>query len=190
MKLLKFLNSVTPFSKILIIIIFIVLLLLAFYIGIYYQRSKQVKTECVTQEKVVKVFPTETKKNLIRRCGDYPLSVVKATPCGQWNYCGGPMWSPDCRYISWSLHRAGPSGWLGPEDPGITITPFRDLTTQEDEGVFLYNDKTNTISTIYHNKTKKEAGAFQEWKDSNTIVYTSDSGIFYYDVSTGQITSP
>lgn len=191
MKLPKYLITVTQFSKITALILFFILPVVAFYFGIYYQQSKPIKTEYITQERLIKVFPTETQTDLINRCGDYPLSVLKATPCGKFNSCGGPSWSPDCRYIAWSLHRSVPGGWIASsesEEKELQELPsFDNLQTQSDEGVFLYENKTGNVKTIYHPRTKKGARYFKEWKDSNTVIFTSQEKTYSYDLKSDSI---
>ena len=191
MKLPKYLITVTQFSKITALILFFILPVVAFYFGIYYQQSKPIKTEYITQDRLIKVFPAETQADLINRCGDYPLSVLKATPCGKFNSCGGPSWSFDCRYIAWSLHRSVPGGWIATtesEEKELQESPsFDDLLTQSDEGVFLYENKTGNVKTIYHPLTKKDARYFKEWKDSNTVIFTSQEKTYSYDLKSDSI---
>ncbi len=189
MQLPKSLTTVTSFSKLLALSMLILFPIAAFWLGVYYQQSKPAKTEYIPQEKIVKVYPSESRFDLLHRCGDYPANVMKATPCGQWNDCGmGPSWSSDCRYIAWSLSRGGPT-WEGPLDPGEMITPFSSLPTPADEGVFLYEDKTGLIKTIYHPVTNKDVRSFTKWKNSQEFEFASESRNYSYDIFTGQITS-
>ncbi len=189
MKLPNYLTTVTPISKVIALILFIIFPVIAFYFGIYYQQAKPAKIEYITHEKIVEVYPTETLQDLILRCGDYPLKILKI-PHGGWNDRRGPTWSADCRHIVWSLHRSSPA-WIATtesEEKKLQELPsFDDRQTQSDEGIFVYEDKTGNIKTIYHPLTKKDARYFKEWKDNNTVIFTAKERTYSYNLQSDSI---
>lgn len=167
MKLPQFLTTVTPFSKLLAMVLFILFPIASFYLGIKYQQSFPAKIEYITQEKIIKVFPTETPKSLIYRCGDIPEYSDLNIPRDRFTRVIGPFWSPDCRHIAWSVWQ---SGAMGIEYQG----PY------SFEGLFLYDDKDKKVKKIY-TPNLGETVEIKEWKDKDTVIFSKD-GIHRYSI--------
>ena len=155
--------------KILSTFLLIVFPLLGFYLGVKYQRSKPPDVKYIVKNKIVEVFPTEEPRDLINRCGKIPSEKLGYSK-GHFTQIVGPVWSPDCRYIAWSVWESG-TGWWGSGAEGMSYEgPY------PHEGVFLYNDRTGQIRKISIN------GGFKHWKNSKEVIFAEDSGEKIYDV--------
>jgi len=172
----KWATTVTPLSKTLALIIFTFFPIIAFCFGMNYQSAiTQQKVTYITNERIVKVPQIDTDKNLITRCGIIPDAIPNR---GHFEMQNGPMWSPDCRYVSWSMWKSGP-GYSG-----VKNTISRQLS--EKEGVFLFNDATKRIIKIYSPKQLDESPTFVKWLDRSTIELTADKKTFHYDLKNNQ----
>ncbi len=184
MQLPKSFTTVTPFSKFLALSMFIVFPILAFWLGKYYQQSKSAKIEYVTQEKIVMVYPTETPRELIDRCGDIP---DRAYPTKEhFDSIIGPVWSPDCRHISWSLWIAG-IGYEG-NDPEVIRAMENDRRTiSPKEGVFVYSENKDSVKRIYTPKEYDETPEFMQWQDRDILFFKANHNTYKYTLSTQEI---
>ncbi|MFS8159375.1 MAG: hypothetical protein ACMG6E_04020, partial [Candidatus Roizmanbacteria bacterium] len=68
-------TKVTPFSKLLAMVLFVTLPFIGFFFGVQYGKLQPHKIEYVTREKLVKVQKEEDFRDLLRRCGDIPDKV-------------------------------------------------------------------------------------------------------------------
>lgn len=169
----KWMTTVTSLSKVMAMISFIVFPLLGFYLGMKYQQMSSPKIQSVTDNQIVKVYPTETPRDLIARCGmisQEKLGIVKE----KFRMIDGPEWAPDCRHIAWSVWQ---SGLMGIEYHG----PY------SYEGVYLYDDKTSQVRKIYSFKSQEELGIFEKWKDSNIVVFQKGQTLMNYNLDSDLI---
>jgi|SRR3989344_276914 len=167
----KWMTTVTTFSKILAMVIFVVFPLIGFYLGMKYQQMSPPRIQLVTNNKIVKVYPTEEPRDLIDRCGRIPqekLGIVRE----KFRMIDGPEWAPDCRHFAWSVWESGVMGvkYQGPY-------PY--------EGVFLYDDKTSQVSKIYSFKSQNELGVFKKWNDSKTVLFEKGQKLMNYNIDSG-----
>jgi hypothetical protein len=174
MMLPKSFTKITTFSKILTMSLFILFPFAGFYLGIRYQQSFPPKIEYITQEKVIRVFPTETPQSLISRCGDMLSYSDLNITADHFTRVIGPFWSPDCRHIVWSVWQSGPMGieYKGPYSY---------------EGLFLYDDRTKKIQKIY-TPNSGETVEIKEWKDNGTVIFSKDGSMVYsLDITTNSV---
>ena len=162
MKLPKYFTTVTPFSKLIVLIIFISFPIYGFLLGLNFQQKFSPQIRYIQEEKIVKVYPTESPKSLIYRCGDYPSEIdIKAD---HYSVISGPFWSPDCRHIAWAVWESGTSSIS--QDEGIKYSgPY------QQEGLFLYDDRKGLTKKIY-TPSKEESITLKEWKDKDTIIFS------------------
>jgi hypothetical protein len=157
-----------------------------FILGIKFTEAKPQKVQYVTQEKIVKVYPTEDPKDLVNRCGDIPMSIYKNT--GHFDMIDGPEWAPDCRHIAWSLWESG-VGYEG-SDPAIIkeleSNPPRKLSGRE--GIFLLTDSTQNVQKIYNPKELDESPVFIRWENKDTIIFKAKNVEYSYSLSTKEQT--
>jgi hypothetical protein len=152
-------------------VLFIIFPFVGFYLGMKYQQMKQPKIQLIPDTKIVKIYPTETPRGLIDRCGLIPqekLGIVYE----KFRMIDGPEWAPDCRHIAWSVWQ---SGIMGVVNQGPY--PY--------EGVYLYDDKTSQISKIYSFKSQEESGVFKKWTDSKTVVFQIGQKLMDFNIDSG-----
>ncbi|MDA1338435.1 MAG: hypothetical protein O2871_03640 [bacterium] len=164
-------KTVTPFSKVITLIIFITFPIFGFIFGMKYQESITESTD--TQEKVENV------------CSAIPDEV--STNKEHYDMVIGPFWSPDCKYIVWSLWRSGTS-YLG-DDPEI-IKKIMDhrWTLADKEGVFLYTISTKEVIRVYTPKRAYELIGFDRFLGNNTINFTADGKEYTYNIDQKNLT--
>lgn len=182
MKLPESFTKVTTFSKILAGTLFVILPFLGLYLGFVFGRSQTSQSINLTKYKLIKIPRSETREDLIRRCGDIPSNKLKINR-QKFYFYKGPDWSPDCRYIAWSVIYNFTGGWLGETAYKPTqIIPYELQETNQDEGVYIYNDRTESIKKIYDPKIKKNIADFIGWKDKFGFEYKTKGKVYYYDV--------
>lgn len=176
MKLSKSLTKVTPFSRRLALVIFTAFPILGFFLGTYYQQSKQQTP--TPQEITRKVYLLDTPRRLIERCGDIPNKVYPKNT-NRFDVIKTPAWSPDCRHIAYSLWESG------------TSYPIEDLNNQTvtrklsgREGVFVYSDADQTTKKIYNPLNIDETPTFIEWQDRENLIYSARNQKIKYNIIT------
>ena len=186
MNLPKYLTEVTPLSKKLALALLIILPLVGFYLGIKYQQSLPSTVEYIEKENIVRVPASDSLQSLISRCGFIPDIANPNRSRGRFDAIHGPMWAPDCRHIAWSLWESGTS-YLG-DDPEIIKeidNNPRELSGRE--GVFTYNDSTQSIEKIYNPSKLNETPSFIEWKDKDTLIFEAEYKKYEYYLPSGEI---
>lgn len=184
MKLSNSFTSVTPFSKILALSLFIILPFVAFYLGMQYQKGISPSVIYVTKEKIVSVKRKETTSDLFRRCGDFPkeAQIFKE----HFDIITGRVWSPDCKNIAWALWTSGTS-WLGEDTAWTENIPTASPRPYLKEGLYVFNDAERKIQQVYKMKVSDQTIEFKEWKDRNTIIFSTNNGTFSYKITTGVV---
>lgn len=153
-------------------------LIIGIFVGIKYQERNP-KIEYLTKEKIIKV--KEDKIGLLERCGDIPSDKIRIKwPLSYKN----PIWAPDCRHVAWSVSNGIATSWDGPmsQKDIEQITPYQNLPALPEEGVFIYDDKTEKVNKIFEPKLKKDEAKFVEWKDSSVIIFLVGNSKFSYDL--------
>lgn len=186
MTLPKWAVTVTPFSKTLALIIFVTFPIIGFGLGMKYQKTvTPSRTEYITKERIIRLPPKDTVLSLIKRCGMIPdeVQINKS----HFDVINGPVWSQDCRHISWSLWESGP-GYR--EDKPEVIQEIENNPRQLSgrEGVFLYTEATKKTVKIFSPSKLGELPVFKEWLDRNTIVFTANNNEYKYDLKNNFLT--
>ncbi|MEK7622880.1 MAG: hypothetical protein AAB430_03320 [Patescibacteria group bacterium] len=181
-------NTSNPIPKKSFSWIFAILVLILISIsGWFYYQNLQLKAQLASTTNLLnqskKVFPkaqlpnpTDSKRELNRRCGDF-LDSVKINS-DKFEVLSGPLWSPDCRYIAWGFWMSGTS-WLGDESP----RPSPLDTPHPSEGIFLYNDRTRQVSIVYKPKHSGETPELVNWSSSDELIFKTQSGSYTYNVT-------
>ncbi|OGK24795.1 hypothetical protein A2954_04490 [Candidatus Roizmanbacteria bacterium RIFCSPLOWO2_01_FULL_37_12] len=182
MSLRKKFTSVTPFSKALAMILFIILPIGAFFLGINYEKNlnliksgNQIGDSNPIEYKIIEVFPTEGPRDLIDRCGKIPSEKLGNPKKNHYTIVSDPVWSPDCRYIAWSVFQSGTS---------IPDTNSNEISYQgpyPQEGVFLYTDRTGDVIKISDN------GIFKNWNGSKKFIYLENNEEKKFEINSGSI---
>lgn len=184
MKLPKSFITVTLFSKIFTLVIFITFPIAAFFLGIYYQKSNHSDQKYQIQERIVKVYPTDSPQALIYRCGDIPENAYPQK--NKFGVINGPVWSPDCRHIAWSLWESGIS-YISDDLEVLKEIENNPKKLSGREGVFIYSDATKTIKKLYSPTNLDETPEFNEWLNKEDIVFTTNNKKYKYNLTTQEI---
>lgn len=160
-------------SKLTWVILFIFLPISSFYLGIYFRKIIEPGRVKVINNDVIKIYPTDSPRDLIERCGKIPSDKL-GIDYGNFTVVYGPFWSPDCRHLTWSVWQSGTSG-LKYEGP------------YPHEGIFLYSEKTGQIQKIYSPESKNETIGFQSWKSKSEILFLKDQKRMIYDIDTNAL---
>lgn len=172
MKLPKRWTKVKLFPKISTVVLIISLLLIPFYLGIRYEKSKaQIPLKKQNTEVVSQVVPQ--KEDLEERCGKLPSEAYSNASDG-WAEIKGPFWSPDCRYAISSLSVVGRG-----LPPG---TDADKLVANIPVGIFLYTDSSKSLIKVYKN------GAVEEWTDREDFTFTAEGKRYNYRVTDKNVT--
>lgn len=130
--------------------------MISFLVGLKVGEEKSSKAK---YNMMVEKIPTKTIEDpgdIYRRCGPMPDKIgIKRS---NYTIVKGPSWSPDCRHISWSVSESGTSG-------------IRDLGPYENEGLYLYSDKTGVTRKVIPESASDQQIIFITWKDRNTIIF-------------------
>jgi uncharacterized RDD family membrane protein YckC len=107
------------------------------------------------------------------------LQIQQKINKGHFDVVKGPQWSPDCQNIAWSKWHSGTGG---PENGTSSID-------YSDEGVFNYNVKTKTYTTIYQPGPTGDLADLVGWKDNHTLLFETDHKNYSYDLNTKKLSS-
>lgn len=165
-------NKVTSLSKYLAMALSVALPFVGFVLGMQYQR----KIDDIPQPIIERNTPTQKPQPSPLTeisCGNIPDSVHVETD-DHFTVVTGPMWSPDCKHISWSTWQ---STFLNPAIP---------------EGLFIYDVETKITKRVYKaisGKNHQDTTVIKSWKDNDSIVFTkNDPGpLFIYDLVSNKI---
>ena len=177
MRLPKWAVTVTPLSKTIAMLLFVSLPFIGFYIGVKQTPSLPIKTNSTTIIKKVKIYPTDSPKKLVERCGEYPSDLD--IDDNKFNVVSGPLWSPDCRHITWSIWISGTSC---PDCPSVTNISLQ-------EGIYLYDYNSKKISKIYTPKRINETPTINYWQNRNELNVTIKDKNYIIDITDNTIKS-
>lgn len=151
----------------------LIILLIAAVIGVYLLYSGKISLP-QKQTPSVSASPSpvvESMADSISRCGKIP---DKAYPTyGHFDVRNGPLWSPDCTKIAWSMWESG---------TGCPDCPPAKLTGNE--GVFIYDNQSKTINKIYDPKQINESPEFIRWEDNDNLIFKADGKEYGYNLKT------
>lgn len=167
MKLPKSFTTVTPFSKGVALLMYFIFPIIGFQLGLIYQKSI---TPQYHINPVPARLPIETDQDLIERCGKLPRAAVK--DYGRFSVKKGPVWSPDCRHIAWSVWMSGTGG-----------SDVQAATVGGDEGVYVYTDSSGTARKIYTPTEPGMTTEFLRWKDRDMLLFQTSQGEQTYSLS-------
>ena len=150
----------------------ILILVLGF---IKFSNAKSLKEKSKTPEASSNtqtyVYPSPSEND--NECGDFPDQVTTITDkVERDNYAqlSGPVWSTDCKYISWGVWQ---STFPNPEIS---------------EGLFLYSVVGQNWKQVYIPKDD-ESITLEKWQDMDTIIFTKDGQkvLYKYSISSSKI---
>lgn len=170
--------------KIVTAALFIIFPLIAFALGMQLQALISTD-EQITQTKIIKTEQEDTEKSLIRRCGQYPDGEYFHKK-DHFDVIAGPLWSPDCRNIAWSLWQSG-SAWLGDDSEAKESSSKTERKLSGREGVFIYNEILNRAIKIYSPTQLDEAPQVVRWEDRKTLVFKANNKEYRYDLKSSSI---
>jgi hypothetical protein len=173
MKLSESFTTVTRLSKAIALILFVSLPFIGFYFGYQYKEKTIIpEVKEIVKEKKITTVTTTPNRNLMEICGDLP--VLNISSDGKFTRVTGPSWSPDCRHIAWATWQSTFS------NPSINV------------GLFVYDYATKKTQKIYTPKQgeDEEAVEFQNWENSNFIVFTKDGQrhLYIIDITSREVT--
>jgi hypothetical protein len=174
----KWSTTVTPLSKTIALIIFTSFPFLGFFLGILYQKLQPATIQYLPETKLIKIYPTDSPRDLVIRCGDLPDDQQLGIYSDHYTRVFGPFWSANCRYLAWSSWQSGAMGlpYNGP---------------YKYEGLFIYDYAKKSAMRVYipKNDTNQETVELKYWHDSTSIVFTKDGQgkLFIYDLVTKKI---
>jgi hypothetical protein len=166
MKIPESFKKVTRLSKTLALILFVALPFGGFWLGRIYQSGIQPKTVYVTQNRLVKIYPTESPELLVQRCGAFPSDSKLGINEGFFaTSLSGPFWAPDCRHIAWA-----------------------DFTGVKPEGIYLYNERSVKSKLIYQDKDNRMI-LVRGWEDSENIKFDlyPEGSLYLINVNDGSV---
>jgi hypothetical protein len=176
MKTVNQLTVVTPLARLLAIILFVILPVWGFVFGVAYEQNTDAEIKSLSAPQIIRVPMDETTQSINTRCGTIPenLSIYKTG-----SLLDSYAWSPDCRYISWSVFHP--------------TVPNPNVKENEADGVYLYSDKTGQIKRIVMSDSSSIV-RFERWLTAKTLLYIKDDRTtptagrksFIYNVETGQ----
>ena len=164
------------FSNVLgILVIAVIAMIVAFNLGMRYEKLKPQKTN---EPQNVKVTSQETplKEDLEERCGKLPSEAYPKGETG-WSDIQGPFWSSDCRYAISSLSIVGRG--LG---PNVSSEDTQKFVSSLPTGVYLYGDANKTLTKVYKN------GTVEEWKNREDFTFNSEGKKYNYNVIDKKVT--
>jgi len=134
-----------------------------------------------------KVPNSITPISLVAKCGDMPTEI--ATKIDRFSVINGPEWSPDCKYIAWSLWESGTSV------PNGEATVKKSDSPAQGEGIYLYTVSTKEAKRVYMPQHSDQTPQYIRWEDQNKILFsivdnTAQNGAtnMIYSLSSGTIT--
>jgi hypothetical protein len=115
-------------------------------------------------------------RDSIKKCGQLPDDETLKIEREHYRMMSLRVWSPDCKYIAWSVWESGtswPSGLSDIEGRG----PY------PHEGVFLYENSTGKVEKIYALEEEGETPEFLGWIDNNTLQFSIYDKILTYNLN-------
>lgn len=153
-------------NKYLVVLLLIILPVLGVYFGMKYQAKRQAVTN-IKNEQLKPVVRKDTPQSLIRRCGSLPV----APGASGFVVTQGVVWSPDCRYVAWSVRNSG-TVVMNPDGSGSGVKG------NGEEGIYIYTDATKQTRKIELPERYNNTLEFVEWLDGSSFVfiYSPDNG--------------
>lgn len=155
MRLPKYMTRVTTFSKTLAVCMFIVFPIVGYILGLWIGTNNS-PTVVIDNAKV--------DNSVDDRCGRIPDRAFPEKY--KLDVINGPFWSPDCRFIVWSIWKSG-VGYFGENG----VDKNMGTKTYDREGIYLYNDKSEKIEKIYSPKGNNESPSVVGWNGSNRFEF-------------------
>lgn len=162
-----------------LIVLVVILPVLTLILGMIIAKKTNNQPNSTVTNRTPYAIKIESPRDLIKRCGTIPTENLQINK-GHFTVLDGPVWSPDCRHIAWSLWQSGTSNPVTGEGIGGN-GPY------SYEGIYIYTESTNQIKQIYTPTEAGESATFQKWSDRNTIIFTKQQTPYKYSLKTGRI---